>query len=507
MITPAAHSSVSQTAIPSFLRSYWLSWTIAFALCLSAALVGIEAWQMWHMREASLRNAKIVTASLAESLAQQIENTLKTADTVVATLAQRVEVDGVTPETQQRLYELMTSLASALPAIHEMGLTDKDGNAIVKSLVPHPVGMNYRERDYFRYLSSHDSRDVFIGVPVKSKVDGSLNITVSRRINAKDGSFAGIVVTSVSMDFFRKLFETVQLKSGGFISLVADQGMLLASSPVAFGEDELAAQAAAPAGALEYLSPKDKVSRVGTSNHLSHYPMIVVVAQNSSAVLEEWYGQLRVHGTIVMFVLIIIGALGYRVDQSNRTTQLQALSDGLTGLANRRCFNATIERELRRAARNRRPLSLIMVDIDLFKDFNDHYGHPAGDACLRAISATLRSVLRRPGDMAARYGGEEFAILLPETDVAGALQIVGELQAAISMLAIPHGGSPLGVVTLSAGVACLSPERRAATSSSLIEEADAALSEAKAQGRNTVVVGANVDSAASAPFAEHKNAA
>ncbi len=507
MITQGSHSSVSQTAIPSFLRSYWLSWTIAFALCLSATLVGIEAWQMWHIRKASLSNAKIVTASLAESLSQQIENTLKTADTVVATLVQRVEVDGVTPETRQRLYELMTSLASALPAIHEMGLTDKEGNAIVKSLVPHPVGMNYRERDYFQYLRTHDSRDVFIGEPVKSKVDGSLNVTVSRRINAKDGSFDGVVVTSVSMDFFRKLFDTVQLKSGGLINLVADKGMLLASSPASFGDGELAAQAAAPAGALEYLSSKDNISRVGTSNHLSHYPMIAVVAQDSSAVLDEWYGQLRVHGTIVICVLIIIGALGYRVDQANRVTQLQALSDGLTGLANRRCFNATIDRELQRAARNWQPLSLIMVDIDLFKAFNDHYGHPAGDACLRAISATLQGALRRPGDMAARYGGEEFAILLPETDVAGALQIVGELQTAISILAIPHGGSPLGVVTLSAGVACLSPQRRTATSSSLIEEADAALYEAKAQGRNTFVVNAKADRTASAPLTGRKNAA
>ena len=139
---------------------------------------------MWHVREASLHSAKIVTASLAESLSQQIETTLKTADTVVASLVQRVESDGMTPENLQRLYGLMTSLAAALPAIHEMGVTDKDGNAIVKSLVPHPVGMNYRERDYFRFLSSHDTRDVFIGQPVKSKVDGSINITVSRRINA-----------------------------------------------------------------------------------------------------------------------------------------------------------------------------------------------------------------------------------------------------------------------------------------------------------------------------------
>ena len=388
-----------------------------------------------------------------------------------------------------------------------MGLTDKDGNAIVKSMVPHPVGMNYRERDYFRFLSSHDTRDVFIGQPVKSKVDGSLNITVSRRINAKDGSFAGIVVTSVSMNFFRKLFETVQFKSGGFISLVADNGMLLASIPDSFGDGELAALAAAPAGALEYLSPKDSLNRVGASNHLSHYPMTAMVAQNSSAVLSGWYGQLPVHGAIVLSILMVIGVLGYRVDQANRATRLQALRDGLTGLANRRCFDETIEREFRRAARNGRPLSLIMVDVDLFKTFNDQYGHPAGDACLRAISAGVQGVLRRPGDMAARYGGEEFAILLPETDVAGAVQIVGDMQAAIRTLAIRHEAGPLGVVTLSAGVASWCPGRLTATPAWLVEAADAALYEAKALGRNSLTVRPNVEIAAPGSPIERKNAA
>jgi diguanylate cyclase (GGDEF)-like protein len=471
------------------------------------ALVGIEAWQMWHVREATLRNANIVTASLAESLSQQIENTLKTADTVVATLVQRVEVEGVNPETQQRLYELMTSLASALPAIHEMGLTDKDGNAIVKSLVPHPLGMNYRERDYFRFLSGHTTRDVFVGQPVKSKVDGSVNITVSRRVNAKDGSFAGIVVASVSMDFFRKLFETVQLKSGGFISLVADSGMLLASSSDSAGEGELAALTAAPSGALEYLSPRDNVARVGASNHLSHYPMTAMVAQNSSAVLDEWYSQLRVHGILVLSILTVIGMLGYRVEQANRATRLQALSDGLTGLANRRCFDDTIEREFQRTARNGRPLSLIMVDIDLFKTYNDQYGHLAGDACLRAIGIAMRDVLRRPGDLAARYGGEEFAILLPETDIAGAVQIVGDMQAAVQRLAIRHEAGPLGVVTLSAGVASWNPGSLTATSAWLVEAADVALYEAKALGRNTFTVYPNIDTAAPAFPIMRKNAA
>src|ERR1700690_3165712 len=98
--------------------------------------------------------------------------------------------------------------------------------------------------------------------------------------------------------------------------------------------------------------------------------MTVMVAQNSSDVLSEWYGQLRVHGAIVLSILMVIGMLGYRVDQANRGTRLKALCDKLTGLANRHCLNETIEREFQRAVRNGRPLSLIMVDIDHFKTFN-----------------------------------------------------------------------------------------------------------------------------------------
>jgi diguanylate cyclase len=220
-------------------------------------------------------------------------------------------------------------------------------------------------------------------------------------------------------------------------------------------------------------------------------------------VLSEWHGQLRVHAAIVLSILMVIGVLGYRVDQANRAARLQALRDGLTGLANRRCFDETIEREFRRAARNVRPLSLIMVDIDLFKTFNDRYGHPAGDACLRAISAAVQSVLRRPGDMAVRYGGEEFAILLPETDIAGAIQIAGCMQAAIRERAIRHEAGPLGVVTLSAGVASWYPGCLTATPAWLVE---AALYGAKALGRNTFTVCPNVEIAAPPPI-ERKNAA
>lgn len=462
---------------------------------------------MWHARAADLRSAKIVTATLAETLSQQIDTTLKTADSVVSTLVQRVEFEGATPENLQRLYGLMTSLTAALPAVHEMGLTDKDGNAIVKSLVPHPVGMNYSERDYFRYLSRHDTHEAFIGAPVKSKIDGSLNITVSRRVNAPDGSFAGIVVTSVSMDFFRKLFDMIQDKSGGSVSLVADNGALLAGSSGSFGNSELTALAASPAGALEYRSPNDGIDRVGSFNHLARYPMTAMVAQDSAEILGEWRGELRVHAAIVLSILLVIAVLGTKVHRANQATQMHALRDGLTELANRRCFDETIAREFKRAARTGRPLSLIMVDIDLFKSFNDQYGHPAGDACLRAVSAAVQSVLRRPGDLAARYGGEEIAILLPETELSGAVQIVETMLAAVHDRAIPHAANPHGIVTLSAGVASWSQAQRDGTAARLVEIADTALYAAKATGRNTFRVQPTAETTRPAPVMEHQKAA
>ena len=226
--------------------------------------------------------------------------------------------------------------------------------------------------------------------------------------------------------------------------------------------------------------------------------MVALVAQDSAVVLREWRGQLLVDGAITLCVLIFIAVLGYRVDRANRATQLNALRDGLTELANRRCFNETIEREFRRAARSTLPLSLIMVDIDLFKSFNDQYGHPAGDACLRTISAAVQGVLRRPSDLAARYGGEEIAIVLPETDVAGAIQIVTDMMAAVRACAIPHEGSAHGIVTVSAGIASCNPARRDADVTQLVERADAALYAAKALGRNAFTVHAAAEVAPSA---------
>jgi diguanylate cyclase (GGDEF)-like protein len=173
---------------------------------------------------------------------------------------------------------------------------------------------------------------------------------------------------------------------------------------------------------------------------------------------------------------------------AERTEELRQMSmkDGLTGIANRRSFDERLAVELRRGLRSQAPLSLLMIDIDHFKQYNDHYGHFQGDDCIRAVAAALTGAVSRAGDLVARYGGEEFAILLPDTDPDAALQVAQACQDAVAGLAIPHDRSGVAAaITLSIGVGTITvgPDASEAT---LITRADQALYRAKRGGRNRI---------------------
>ncbi|OEF98665.1 GGDEF domain-containing response regulator [Desulfuribacillus alkaliarsenatis] len=168
---------------------------------------------------------------------------------------------------------------------------------------------------------------------------------------------------------------------------------------------------------------------------------------------------------------------------------LQELSsiDGLTGVANRRRFDETLEIEFKRAVRNNKKLSIIMADIDFFKEYNDTYGHQAGDDCLKKIASVLNDIVKRPGDLVARYGGEEFVVILPDTDEQGAKNIALLAKNNVENLKIPHEKSRVGEhVTISLGVSTLTED--IATRHQLLKEADIALYESKKSGRNCVHV-------------------
>jgi diguanylate cyclase (GGDEF)-like protein len=193
------------------------------------------------------------------------------------------------------------------------------------------------------------------------------------------------------------------------------------------------------------------------------------------------------------FCLIEIRDVSGTVDRERRllghaeSLRARSFVDGLTGISNRRCFDVALDRELRRTQRLGGELSLLLMDIDSFKAYNDHFGHQQGDTCLTAVAQALAGMLKRPADVAARYGGEEFAAILPDTSSEQARAHANAIRAHVAALAIPH--SPAAArphVTLSIGVASFD-KRRLNQAAALIEAADKALYVAKRAGRDRVV--------------------
>ncbi|MHA4871701.1 diguanylate cyclase domain-containing protein [Duganella sp. PWIR1] len=180
-------------------------------------------------------------------------------------------------------------------------------------------------------------------------------------------------------------------------------------------------------------------------------------------------------------------AMHLQMVRQRRMLEHLAHVDGLTELANRRRFDEVYEAEWQRSRRSGRPLSLALLDIDAFKQYNDFYGHPAGDRALRAVARTAASGLRRPADLAARYGGEEMVLLLPDTEAAQAQQVVASICSAIAELQIPHEASGVApMLTVSAGGATLNTATTE-SGAELFSAADTLLYEAKKSGRNRVV--------------------
>jgi diguanylate cyclase (GGDEF)-like protein len=180
--------------------------------------------------------------------------------------------------------------------------------------------------------------------------------------------------------------------------------------------------------------------------------------------------------------------LSQELARANSELQKLADADGLTGLANRRTLDNYLEREVARAIREAHPISVIMIDLDHFKAYNDHYGHLAGDNCLKQIAAVLRREIKRPGDLVGRYGGEEFCAVLPDTGHEGVRHIAEHIRHEVKKLAIPHSGNgKRKVVTLSLGVVTHIPDPSFPVTR-LLSDADKALYHAKQSGRNRVEV-------------------
>lgn len=205
----------------------------------------------------------------------------------------------------------------------------------------------------------------------------------------------------------------------------------------------------------------------------------------------HFWEYVRIIAAVNIGVFLTFITVNYGMNQTwklSRQLQEQSILDGLTGIPNRRYFEEYLNLEWRRARRNGRPLSLVMVDIDAFKAYNDNYGHLSGDDCLRQVAMSLNQGLKRPADLAARYGGEEFAVLLPETELEGAAILAEDLRSRVQGLGITHQFSPVSdCITISLGVAAIIPGKTN-LAKNLVDRADKALYRAKNYGRNRVSV-------------------
>jgi diguanylate cyclase (GGDEF)-like protein len=239
-------------------------------------------------------------------------------------------------------------------------------------------------------------------------------------------------------------------------------------------------------------STVDGVRRIFTYAHVPSTPLIAVVAPAVNDVFAEWRRRSLIAGGLTLAlgtVFVVVSWLLAFTLQDKVAAQAElvrlAATDPLTGLSNRRILDSRLDEEWLRARRNGSPMSVLFVDVDYFKGFNDTYGHAAGDEVLAAVAECIDSVVRRPVDLVARYGGEEFAVVLPDTSAEGAANVAEKIRRKVQGMSLFYGESEHGTVTVSVGCATCLPAQ-GGSASGLMAAADAQLYAAKSAGRNRV---------------------
>ena len=488
-----------------------------FVVLVCLSLVASDGWLMWTARRVKLHEAEIETSNLASALARQAFDSLKKADSVLLDLVERLQMDG---RDLQRLQRVMSKHVQEQGEMHGLFVYDRDGNWLVNSYGEQPPEASNADREYFIFHRQHpDDHDAHVGLPVRSRTTGEWVIPLSRRLEDAQGHFAGVVVATISTDYFRHFYATFDVREGGSITLVHNDGSLLMRIPF---RDELIGTSIAggkifsrmlpesPTGTALLPSPFDGVERLYSYRTLQGYPMVVITAMSKDSILADWRADAARQLLVVSLLATLLGLFGFyllrliKVGQRNevelratrdalralnKRLEQQALEDELTRLANRRRLMLALNDEYQRAMRTGRPLALVLFDVDHFKQYNDIYGHSAGDECLRTVAGLIRAGQQRPADLAARYGGEEFCLLLPETDAQGALQVAERIRQTLENRALPHQGSPRQRMSLSAGVNVCQPQPNDAEGiDTLIQGADKALYAAKAAGRDRVML-------------------
>ena len=470
---------------------------LATALILICAIVAVL---LRDVHDADRRSASKEATNLAAIITQDIARNIEFFNLSIQGVLDDVRDPEImaAPAKLRRL--VLFDRAATASYLGSIKVLDAAGNGTLDPRVVDPRPSNLSGRDWFKAHRDRDDLGLYVGQPNVLHDYGDVTIGLSRRIIARDGTFGGVVMGTLHLAYFRRLFSNASLGAGGSVGLVRDDGMLLMREPFdpatlgRFYDFKMLAKPldTTVAGEYEGTSAVDGVKRLFHYQRLEGLPLILVVSLSIADIYADWWHKMvRIAAVLASCVTLILAlALWLRLELRRRTVAEAALlrladEDGLTGLANRRRFEDVLRQEWDLAARQGTTLSLLMVDADCFKAYNDTYGHVAGDAALSALALCLRRNLRRPSDLAARYGGEEFAVILPCTDEGGASRVAEAIRRDVIGTATAHAGSPYGFVSVSIGSASLGP-REGIRSADLVAAADAALYASKAGGRNRV---------------------
>jgi two-component sensor histidine kinase len=299
-------------------------------------MLALDLQQVWTARDARLQQAKTETNNLARSLAQHAEDVFETTDAVIKVLRDNVVYGGTNPTAIQRLEHWMRIRVSGTSFIQRIFVYDEQGNSLASSLDASAVAsvrsLNHADRDFFRYHRDHTDDDTaLIGHPIQAKSDGDRVITISRRLNHPDGSFAGVVGASISLGLFQHFFETFDIGRQGAITLASGDGTLFVRRPfdeqnvgrdISQSEPFEKTQDHADAGNFAFISFLDGTPRLGSFRRVPGFNLIVIVALDKNEVLASWRHETQTHLAWLTVTILFVATLGYRLTQQIRGRSL-----------------------------------------------------------------------------------------------------------------------------------------------------------------------------------------
>lgn len=413
--------------------------------------------------------------------------------------------DGVRDPAVQRLpahYRQMVLFdrsASAGKYLGALLYIDEHGEVRADSASETPHPGNFADSPWFIAHSKHAELGLYIGAPTITRLlPGREAINVSRRVNRPDGTFAGVVVGAIDLEYFRQLLSGLKLGERGALALTMRNGTVVMRLPY---RSEWIGRSLNGTPNFDRYQRSHERSFIGQGvidgerrmfvyRQFAEVPMLLSVVPSLTDVYADWW---KLVWNVLGLAMVLIGVLlatAWMLTQEfkhrlyvEKDLLLLSRQDGLTGLANRRTLDESLEQEWLRSRRTGKPMALLFIDIDRFKNYNDLYGHQAGDEVLMAVARSIARCLKRPADIAARFGGEEFVLILPETGIPGAEHVAEQVHKEVRALRINHQGSEHGILTVSIGYAC-NNGGRVTSAQELIREADAALYRAKERGRN-----------------------